>query len=288
MSVRASSRARWLATLALAFAALPALAQERRPLSAESIVWIAGGRFTMGASEADVAYAVTLCEDDLEVEISPLDPQGCSDPERFLAEGPVRRLSIPTFGIDRTEVTNAAYRRCVLAGACAPSARREGGALARDRHPVVGVRWDDARAFCAFVHGRLPSEAEWEKAARGDDETRRFPWGRVYDSHLANHGRAPRRTDPIDGFLLSAPVGSFPDGASPYGVLDLAGNVSEWTDDALELPPELGGSVAGYRVIRGGSYAQPITSLRVTARSWATTDQVSSDVGFRCAYDAPR
>jgi formylglycine-generating enzyme required for sulfatase activity len=273
-----------VALVALACAA-PVLAQDHVAIEAADIVWIPGGAFTMGATEADVAYAISLCQADLEVAVSPLDPGSCEAGGRFLIETPERRVSTPTFGMDRTEVTNAAYRRCVLAGRCAPSATREGSVLAAADHPVVGVRWTDARAYCRFVSGRLPSEAEWEKAARGDDVARRFPWGRVYDSHLANHGRAPIRTDPLDGFLETAPVGSFPSGASPYGILDLAGNVLEWTNDVPTLPFELGVDLSASRGLRGGSYIQSITSLRVTARSWATTDTAASDVGFRCAYD---
>jgi sulfatase modifying factor 1 len=269
---------------ALACAALPAVAQDRIALDGGRVAWIAGGAFTMGASDADLAYAVSLCEADLEVEVSTFDPEGCLN-ERFVIEAPTRRVSIRTFGLDRTEVTNAAYRRCVLAGRCAPSSAREAGVLAEPDHPVVGVRWTDAVHFCQFVGGRLPTEAEWEKAARGDDDTRRFPWGNVYDTHLANHGRAPLRTDPLDGFLETAPVGSFPGGASPYGILDLAGNVWEWTHDVPVLPPEFGVDLSASRVLRGGSYTQSITTLRVTARSWATLDAATSDVGFRCAYD---
>lgn len=276
------SRAPLLA--ALVCATLPALAQDRVQLEAPPVAWIAGGTFTMGASDADLAYATALCESDLEVEVSPLEVAGCRG-DRFAVEAPQRRVSVPTFGIDRTEVTNTAYRRCVLAGVCAPSATREGSELAASEHPVVGVRWADARAFCLHAGGRLPTEPEWEKAARGDDEARRFPWGRVYDAGLSNHGRAPVRTDPIDGFLGSAPVGSFPGGASPYGVLDLAGNVAEWTEDAPVVPIDLGLDLSAFRVVRGGSYAQAITTLRVSARSWATADTAGADLGFRCAYD---
>jgi formylglycine-generating enzyme required for sulfatase activity len=228
---------------------------------------------------------VSLCELELEIEVPSLDPNGCAS-GRFAIEEDAHRVPVPTFGIDRTEVTQAAYRRCVLAGACAPSHTRESSPLAASDHPVVGVRWTDARDYCRFVSGRLPSEAEWEKAARGDDDARRFPWGRVYESHLANHGRAPLRTDPIDGFLESAPVGSFPGGASPYGVRDMAGNVWEWTNDVPNFEADVGVDLSASRILRGGSYAHPATALRVTARSWATTDASASDVGFSCAYDA--
>lgn len=276
-------KARAAFALALATAALPALAQEHVPFEVPDVVWIPGGPFTMGATPDDRDYAAVLCESDLEIEVSSIEVTSCRGGERFVHEPDARRVTLATFGIDRLEVTNQAYRACVLAGRCAPSAVREGSELAAPDHPVVGVRWNDARAFCAFVGGRLPSESEWEKAARGDDERRRFPWGRTYDSGLSNHGRAPLGTDPRDGFLETAPVGSFPGGASPYGVLDLAGNAAEWTTDVPSVPEM---DLSASRVIRGGSYAQPITSLRVTARAWATADTAASDVGFRCAYDS--
>lgn len=270
----------------LACCVWPVRAQAPLTLAVPGVVWIEAGEAWLGANEEDLRYAAELCRQDLEVPLPAIDRTGCGV-ERFLAEYPRRRAFVGAFGIERTEVTNAAYRACVRAGACAPSIVGEGGVLAQADHPVVGVRWSDAGRYCAWRGGRLPTEAEWEKAARGDDETRRFPWGRAYDSRLANHGRSPLRTDPIDGFLESAPVGSFPGGRSPYGLDDMAGNVWEWTSEPPALPLEVGLDTSAFRAIRGGSYAQAITTLRVTARSWATLDDARSDVGMRCAYDAP-
>src|SRR5258706_16107315 len=104
--------------------------------------------------------------------------------------------------------------------------------------PVAAITIEEAQAYCRFAGGRLPTEDEWERAARGSVRNR-FPWGRHYDPALANHGRAPLGPDPSDGFALAAPVGSFPAGASPYGLLDMAGNVWEWTSSA-PLGEELG------------------------------------------------
>jgi formylglycine-generating enzyme required for sulfatase activity len=274
---------RVLGACAVACVAIPVLAQEPMRVEAAPIVWIAGGAFAMGASEGDLAYASTLCDADLEVDAPGSD--GCHGDRFLLTELPRSRVVLGTFGIDRLEVTNAAYRRCVLAGVCAPSAERESTVLGAADHPVVGVSQSEASTYCEWANGRLPNEREWEKAARGDDETRRFPWGATYDSRASNHGRSPMRTDSLDGFVLTSPVGAFPDGASVYGVLDLAGNVAEWTADVPTLRVDLGVDLSAYRVVRGGSYTQAITSLRVTARSWATIDARASDVGFRCAYD---
>ena len=262
--------------------------QERMALSTP-IVWIAGGEVTIGSTDVELARAVELCrEDDALIG----HEAGCGL-EHFIHERPSRRVFVPTFGIDRTEVPNGAYRACVVASACVPPASREddtrtsGGPL-----PVVGVTYADAERYCAWTRGRLPTEAEWEKAARGDSD-RVFPWGRFYGEGLANHGASPFRPDPADGFELLAPVGSFPDGASPYGVLDLAGNVWEWTashpreSDFTELGlSTLGG---GMRVLRGGAFDHPVHTLRVTARLPFTNEtEVAGDVGFRCAYDPPR
>lgn len=278
-------RARLAAVLVVALVALPLFAQDRIVITPPDVIWIPGGLFTMGADQYDLLFAVELCNQDLEMSVPDTDAGHCRI-ERFVEELGVRRLYVPTFGLDRTEVTNAAYRRCVRAGRCAPSSLSDAtDVLTGDDHPVVGVRFSEASDYCAFVGGRLPDEPEWEKAARGDDPERRFPWGRLYQSRLSNHGRSPLRTDPIDGFLLSAPVGSFPGGASPYGVLDLAGNVWEWTRE-IPIQPETG-TLSGFRVIRGGSYAHPITTLRVTMRTWVPLDTDRGDLGFRCAYDAP-
>jgi formylglycine-generating enzyme required for sulfatase activity len=181
----------------------------------------------------------------------------------------------------------------VAAGRCVPPRLDDTDPrLGGDAMPVAGIGWAEAVAYRAFVGGRMPTEQEWEKAARGDSR-RRFPWGRYYHPRLANHGRPPRRPDGSDGFRFAAPVASFPDGASPYGVLDMAGNVWKWTASA---PTARDFEVLGhrrvdphrYRILRGGSWAHPAVALRVTHRSFLSVEDARSDLGFRCAYDLPR
>ena len=251
-------------------------------LDAGHIVWIPEGSFTMGATADDVAYAVQLCQDEHEFTLA--DECG---PERFQHETPPRRAHVGAFGLARTEVTQSAYLQCVSASRCAPSRETSEG-LRGGQLPVVGISAVDAAAYCAFVRGRLPTEEEWEFAARGD-ESRRFPWGRVYDAALGNHGRPPLREDHSDGFAGLAPVASQPANASPFGVLDLAGNAWEWTASSPRSV-DVGGAdrIGSLRVLRGGSFLHPAVSMRVTARMWVSASSLRADVGFRCAFDVPR
>jgi sulfatase modifying factor 1 len=272
-------------------------------------VHMAGGSFTMGATPMEMLAGVRLCEREplgklripVELPDHTLDRRSrFCDPHDFLAEGVAHTVTLSPFWIDRTEVRVADYTRCVSAGVCGPAGFSLADArFSKPDFPVVLVTWEDARDYCAFAHGRLPTEAEWEYAARGRGG-RTFPWGNVYNPHLANHGSiAMDRTDATDGFAGLAPVGSIRDGMTPLGLLDMAGNAAEWVADEVDTdatgglplsyapapqidPHKTGGN---RRVYRGGSYLRGADSLRATARTIAYPGQRLPDVGFRCAAD---
>jgi len=259
-------------------------------MAAPTVVWISGGQHVRGSTDADLDYAVTLCQETFH---GP-DSQILCHAENFRDETPTQQVHLAGFGIDRTEVTVAAYRRCVTDGACTPSTiSAEDERLALRTHPVTGVTFAQAVRFCGFVGGRLPSEAEWERAARGGDG-RTFPWGNHYNDRLATHGGIHTEST-VDGYRYAAPVGSYPDGASPYGVLDLAGNAFEWTADLYAsdaytttspVHPR-GPRTGGQRVVRGGSWRMPAFMLRAAYRWKVGEGQSAPDLGFRCAYDPP-
>ncbi len=197
-----------------------------------------------------------------------------------------RRGTLPAFYMDQTEVTNAAYRKF-----CEATARPNPPNPAWDRdyflskggYPVVNVTWDDAVAFAQWAGKRLPAELEWEKAARGTDG-RIYPWGAEFDAGKANLGV----TKP-GGPASPMPVGSFPGGASPGGMLDMAGNVWEWVADAY-------GTAAGMgpedRVLKGGGFRRgsaPGANTEAAAffHEFGPRAARADSVGFRCARDIP-
>lgn len=207
-------------------------------------------------------------------------------------ERPQRTIHLDAFSIDRYEVTNHQYQQFVLAtGHRKPGlpARyaKSGGRMKGTNQPVVYVSWDDATEYCRWIGKRLPTEAEWEKAMRGGDG-RLWPWGNREQANGANWARVQ------DGYEVSAPVGSFQDDKSPYGVMDGAGNVIEWVDDWYaetyykgspdQNPPSP--EYGTYRVLRGGSYTTTGGDVRITSRSKMMPDFRDETIGFRCAISS--
>jgi formylglycine-generating enzyme required for sulfatase activity len=237
-------------------------------------------------------------------------------------EKPVHKVTLSPYCMDKTEVTVAAYHACVQARECWPgnstveqneyssenktmrSQFCTWGKAGLEQHPLNCVDWNQAKAYCEWVGGRLPTEAEWEFAARGNDD-RKFPWGNeepgasrlnacgsecvsMAKQRLGKTWRPMFNSD--DGWLATAVVGSLPKGASPFGVLDMAGNVWEWTADSYapysadaQKDPRRPGPDAALRVNRGGGWGDNDPFVVRTASRYKDRPGVRSIVlGFRC------
>jgi formylglycine-generating enzyme required for sulfatase activity len=256
------------------------------PLS--PMVRIPEGDFVMGSEENDVLEALADCT---------REPYGhrCT-PTLFANEMPRHPVHLSSYWIDRFEVRVSDYERCVQIGRCAPRPVSQ-GTLRYDLPdlPVSRVTWNDARDYCGFRGARLPTEAEFERAARGLG-ARRYPWGQLWNSWASNHGRFGwDQTDAGDGFAELAPVGSYAAGATPEGIYDLAGNVAEWTADRYAPVYEAGpatdpqgppASSTNLRVVRGGSYVHARFRLRGAARAYAEPGERRTTLGFRCVRSA--
>lgn len=237
------------------------------------------------------------------------------------AENPTQTVTLDAFWIDQTEVTNAMFQVFMQTQDYQTDAEKIGKSYVLDltskswwqmdganwqhpqgqssslaglsEYPVVQVSWNDASAYCAWAGGRLPSEAEWEKAARGTDG-RIYPWGDTTPNGImlnfadANLDVSWANNSTVDGYQGIAPVGSYLDGASPYGTLDMAGNVWEWVNDWYDVYPD-GDKAASsdfgriYRVLRGGSWDYEDTYSRSTFRLRGTPYDSGGNIGFRCA-----
>jgi serine/threonine-protein kinase len=201
-------------------------------------------------------------------------------------ERPRKRIFLDGFKISVFTVTNAVYRRFVEATGHRMPRWADDGVFGRDDHPVVGVTWQEALECCKWLGGMLPTEAQWERAAKGLDG-RLYPWGGVFETERAN----------VDFYQNSTtPVGSFPKGISPCGCFDMAGNVREWCmdwydaqaykrmDDGCKNPMITAAAVGREKVLRGGGFGSIRYEARCTFRGHLPPDAGEQDVGFRVVY----
>jgi eukaryotic-like serine/threonine-protein kinase len=227
-------------------------------------------------------------------------------------EQPSHSVTLDAYEIDRHETTVAEYKACVSAGGCkapkpADHALGNWGAKGRENHPINVVTWDRAQAYCTWAKKRLPTEAEWERAAKGPKH-RRYPWGdacpKSWSSTYCKDAEWKPSTAKAnvstnyadDGYQRTAPVGSFAAGASPEGVMDMAGNVGEWVADwfskayyakSPSTNPK-GPSSGTLRVVRGGTYASGGGSyVRALYRDGYVPSYYGAIHGFRCARSIP-
>ena len=261
------------------------------------MIYIPAGQFLRGAAEDD-----DQADDD---------------------EKPRRAIHLDAFWIDQSEVTNARFAVFIQQTGYRTQAERRGSGRVLlpeaqeemlpgadwqhphgpqssisglDEHPVVQVSWDDAAAYCAWAGARLPGEAEWEKAARGEDAFI-YPWGNTFDGRILNFCERNcsldwANPDFDDGWSFTAPAGSYPAGASPYGLLDMSGNVWEWVQDRYgagyyaSAPADnpYGPATGSLRILRGGAWGYQDWSARLTNRSAVRPSMSDDDVGFRCAW----
>jgi formylglycine-generating enzyme required for sulfatase activity len=238
-----------------------------RPIDMPKGYWVTipAGEFLMGSSDKDIEYAKTLCSD-------------CG----FSDEQPQDWVDLPEYEIGKYEVTNRQYYQCVKAESCEAPDNKIYTAKRYELHPVTGVNWYQANAYCEWVGGRLPTEAEWEKAASWDVETQTkfvYPWG---------------NDDPTPGLLNfnsnvgdMTPVGTYPEGENK--LFDMAGNVEEWTStlyagypyDANDGREDMDSSDS--RVLRGGAWYYLDNNIRSASRDWTDPSVIGTVIGFRCA-----
>jgi formylglycine-generating enzyme required for sulfatase activity len=246
---------------------------EVRLINGVEMVHIPAGKFILGSSEEEIERAFHDCQERI----------GDACQRRwFEAESPRRTVDLEAFWIDRTEVTNAQYQRFLEANPEHPAPYLDAGWATpynwdqvkrtypegRANHPVVMVTWYDANAYCRGRQARLPTEAEWEKAARGTDGLT-YPWGDEFDKDRCNIADS--------GIKDTTPVGKYsPQGDSPYGLADMAGNVWECVADNYQ-------GMTTRKVLRGGSWTSSPVSARAARRFYFEPVNRNDNIGFRCA-----
>ncbi len=287
-----------IATLTVGYTILTPTAQAEKHLIPTDMVYVGHGPSVMGidkepppeSGKKPTAYDKRM--------MTPWSAEAFND------EGPAHMVFLDSYLIDKYEVSNNDYGEFIKAKGHPAPAYWDDPRLNNQRQPVVGVNWHEAKAYCEYRGKRLPTEAEWEKAARGP-HGHIYPWGNAFDPNRANFGKKE---------ATSAAVDSYPDGVSYYGVHHMAGNAFEWVSDwydpsyysrfetsvnpgGPDKPLWLGGTgtyvdrltVGEKRVIRGGSWIAPEATLRTTHRFWnhPLNNSYGVGLGFRCARAAP-
>ncbi len=261
-------------SLALTNGAWGASPKKSIPASYSGMALIPQGSFEMGSRKS----------------LRELDPVAIFQADRHMLgpEDPAHEVILDAYYIDLYEVSNAEYKKYIDTTRITTLPRYwEDASFNQSNQPVVGVTWKEAQAFCQWKNKRLPTEAEWEKAARGKRPVK-YPWGNEEpDKTRLNFNNHVGKT---------APVGSYPTGKSDYGVFDLSGNVAEWVQDwhfpeyylfsPKENPP--GPDKGHYKIIRGGNWKNNAEDVRLTYRNATVPKARSKTVGFRCAADAPK
>ncbi|MCL2726110.1 MAG: formylglycine-generating enzyme family protein [Polyangiaceae bacterium] len=224
----------------------------------DGMIRVPGGRFTMGSSQRE------------------------SPPN----ERPPRVVTVGSFWMDRTEVTVSAYRACVDKGSCLRPPKTSTQCtydLGDPLLPVSCVPWSSAQTYCAAVGKRLPREVEWEFAARGSSSVL-YPWGNANaECNLAVTLVSDDSQESCGGAHPSR-VGMHPAGKSPFGALDMSGNVEEWvSDDYAENASDLSLHAGASHVLRGGGWLTAPALARVTSRNWGSSREAGPNVGLRCA-----
>ncbi len=263
------------------------------PSNGAELVYVPQGEFIMGGLTKN---AFKECQK--------LFIGGTCSKDKFTNEEPEHTIYLDAYNIDKYEVSNVAYRACVDDDICKPPSNTSSFAgtsyyddSAYNNYPVINVDWDMANAYCEWRDARLPTEAEWEKAARGENGSV-YPWGSSFDGSGVNFcdSNCPFKFDWAnknynDGYTETAPVDSFPNGISPYGVYNMAGNVWEWVNDWYDssyyskspTSDPAGPGSGNVRTLRGGSWVDPGHYTRTSYRVGLKPSYVNTYVGFRCA-----
>ncbi len=284
----------WVASLGVAVTATWFLASDREATDpvgdgfavAPKKVEIPAGKFKAGLDEKVRSLILLSCQ-----KMSADPGEECEQDKLLGGEFPEREVELAAYSIDNSEVTVSAYSECVKAGKCSQPnwesckvythqgyqfALRVPKALKEPNVPMTCITRDEAAAFCEYAGGSLPTNDEWEKAARGTD-ARMFPWGNNWASNLANWAEEDIFRTPVvgelDGFASVALPGQFPEGKSPFGLYDTSGNVAEWVSDGDD------------GIARGGAWTSQPFDLRVTGRFELDPKTRRTDVGLRCKYE---